>query len=207
MASCLARARFAREGQVTGSLVHPRSVRVRSAGDPPDLAYELVEGRPLSRAFEGVDLRARVAWLRDEARAARLLERAVAQDAAFEGPSWPPSCSTVAARREARARRRDGLERARRAAPRAHEQEATLRCYTLLISGRVQTAPGSADASGVGRPFRQHARSARAESTRPAPHERQRAPLGARVEARVGAHHVGELAGPRSRDFTPRGRS
>ncbi|HBP21754.1 MAG TPA: hypothetical protein DEA08_28715, partial [Planctomycetes bacterium] len=67
------RARFQREGEITAGLVHPHVVRVFSSGvsgQVPWLAYELVPGaRPLDVAFEGLDLRARVALLGEVAEA------------------------------------------------------------------------------------------------------------------------------------------
>jgi TPR repeat protein len=67
------RVRFVREGQLTAALRHPNIVAVHSAGElegRPFIAYELVAGaRPLDRALATLDLPARVAMLRDVARA------------------------------------------------------------------------------------------------------------------------------------------
>ncbi len=68
-----ARERFRREGELTAALQHPGIVRVHSAGEAdgvPYLTYELVEGcRTLEEVLPGSPLRARVALVRDVARA------------------------------------------------------------------------------------------------------------------------------------------
>ncbi|MCO5167643.1 MAG: bifunctional serine/threonine-protein kinase/formylglycine-generating enzyme family protein [Planctomycetes bacterium] len=65
--------RFRREGEITASLAHPGIVRVHSAGEAgghPFLAYELIEGgRTLQDVLPGLDVRGRVALVRDAARA------------------------------------------------------------------------------------------------------------------------------------------
>ena len=67
------RERFTREGEVTARLEHPGIVRVHSAGEVdglPFLAYELIAGGQGFAAFAApLDRRARVALLRDVARA------------------------------------------------------------------------------------------------------------------------------------------
>ncbi len=66
-------ARFRREGEVTAALHHVGIVRVYGAGEHegrPWLAYELLEGcRALDEAFTGLGRDARVALVRDAARA------------------------------------------------------------------------------------------------------------------------------------------
>jgi formylglycine-generating enzyme required for sulfatase activity len=65
--------RFRREGEVAARLSHPGIVQVHAAGDEagrPWLAFELVEGaRDLGEAASGLEVPARVALVRDAARA------------------------------------------------------------------------------------------------------------------------------------------
>ncbi len=72
--------RFRREGQITAGLQHPGIVGVHSAGEAgghPFLAYELVEGgRTLADVLPTLDVRRRVALVRDAARALGFAHRA-----------------------------------------------------------------------------------------------------------------------------------